>query len=318
MKQLIYGLIGFSGLLLTPCVVVAESAWSSSDAFSVTKQAQPWYKKVNYFAHVSQQKQDLRLSRHPSNRAIHTDKFSGEHSALIATASVGGKLFKRSIVYADLLIDKTQLKGDIRREGESMSTDFVDYQRYKSQVEIFYEFALTSQLSIGADLYFASEQYRQSMHPKTRKDKYAGGAVVFSMKPQSINNQFDIDYILSYRHLSPGSAQLASQSQVFHTVLLHYQFYSAHALNAYLSGRVSYFPQYDPNSYWESHAFYVLSTHIEYRLTDTSLLSMRLERGFKGQGQSMQTWAVNYEYRFGVTKTKRRKRRYKMPNLLIK
>ncbi|MDK2593784.1 hypothetical protein [Pseudoalteromonas obscura] len=278
--------------------------------------SQPWYKKVNYFGIVSTRNQTLSLSKSPTNIAIESDKFDGDSHTLEGRFALGGKLFSHASIYGELTLDQTALKGRITRKGAAHFSDSVDYRRYKSRFELFYEYALPHGFSSGVDLYFGSERYQYRESHVT--DREFGGAFLLSHVWHFRSAHLDFDYVMSYRKLNFGSASLNDTSQVNHALLVEYGYHFTEHLSGYFGGRYSVFPNHNKQSYWGSSAQLALMSEIEYRLNASSVLAFKLEKLWLSKSRYTHTVSAQYEYRFGSKKTKRRKRKYKTPNLLIR
>ncbi|ESP93260.1 hypothetical protein [Pseudoalteromonas luteoviolacea] len=278
--------------------------------------SQPWYKKVNYFSNVAVFNQSLSLSKQPVNDAVISDTFEGDSNTLEGRFSVGGKLFANSSIYGELTLDQTALKGRINRKGAANFSDSVDYHRYKSRFELFYEYALPHGFSGGIDLYLGSERYQHRENHVT--DKEFGGALLLSHVQYFHLAHLDFDYVMSYRKLNFGSTSLVDTSQVYHSLLAEYGHHFSEQLTGYIGGRFSVFPNYNKQSYWGSSRQYVLMSEVEYRLTSSSLVAVKYEKLWLSKNRYTHTVSAQYEYKFGSKKTKRRKRKYKTPNLLIR
>ncbi|MCF6440727.1 hypothetical protein L1077_14925 [Pseudoalteromonas luteoviolacea] len=276
----------------------------------------PWHKKVNYFGNISAYQQSISLSREPTNQAISRDSFKGDSNTFEGRFSAGGKLLSKGSIYTELTLDQTELKGQISRIGAAQFIDSVNYRRHKTRLEVFYEYDLTHGYAIGVDIYAGAEQYKHQQNRFT--DKELGGAVLLSHSKRWQNANLDFDYIISYRELDFESASLDDTSQVYHSFLVEYGYQFTHFLNLYIGGRHSVFPNYVEHSYWRSQSQQALMSEAEYRLDSSASIAVKFEKLWLSNGGHTHTLFVKYEYRFGGKNTKRRKRKYKTPNLLIR
>ncbi|KZN57743.1 hypothetical protein [Pseudoalteromonas luteoviolacea] len=305
------------GILL--CILSVSFTSVSAPIFSQKSakiETRTWQEKLNYFGSVSTQRQSLSLGRQPVNSAIESDSFDGDATAIEANLSIGGKLFPSGSIYTELTLDQTELEGEISRVGEARFSDFVGYRRYKSMLEVFYEHAFEHGVSVGVDIYGGSERYRQKDSSIT--DKEMGGAFIASKLIKLGVAELDIDYVASYRRLIPGNRESAARGQVYHSILTEYAYPLTGQLSGFIGARVSWFPNHNPLGYWGSQGRYALSSELAYRFQGSSLLALQLEKLWLSNNRSILTIAMKFEYRFSSYKTKRRKRNYKVPNLLIR
>nr|AHX39707.1 hypothetical protein [Pseudoalteromonas luteoviolacea] len=294
------------GLSAQPLVLLKEKRSTSM----------PWHKKVNYFGNISAYNQSISLRREPVNQAISRDVFTGDSNTLEGRFSAGGKLFSSGSIYAELTLDHTKLKGQISRVGEAQFIDSVNYRRHKSRLELFYEYDLSHGYAFGVDVYAGAEQYQ---HQQSRfKDKELGGAILLSHQQRFENAKVDLDYVLSFRELNFESESLDDTSQVYHSLLIEYGYQFSHFLTLYVGGRHSVFPNYIERSYWGSQSQQALVSEAEYRLDASTLITVKFEKLWLSNSGHTHTLSAQYEYKFGGKNTKRRKRKYKTPNLLIR
>ncbi|KZN36529.1 hypothetical protein N480_17670 [Pseudoalteromonas luteoviolacea S2607] len=307
----------YYGILL--CVLGASFTAVSAPIFSQKNakvETRNWQEKLNYFGGLSTQRQSLSLGRQPVNPVIESDNFEGDATTIEANLSIGGKLFPAGSIYTELTLDQTELEGEISRIGAARFSDFVDYRRYKSRLEVFYEHAFEYGVSVGIDLYGGSERYRQKDSSIT--DKELGGAFIASKLIKLGVAELDFDYVASYRRLLPGNRESTARGQVYHSILTEYAYPWTGRLRGLIGARVTWFPNHNPLGYWGSQGQYALSSELAYRFRNNSLLALQLEKLWLSNNRSTLTIAMKFEYRFGSYKTKRRKRNYKVPNLLIR
>ena len=126
------------------------------------------------------------------------------------------------------------------------------------------------------------------------------------------------EYILSYRRLLPGDPVFSKQSRTFHNVLLSYNYHWSSDVSIDTFGRYSWYPRYDEGNFWDTKDLFAAGAEVSWRIQDNLVAAFRAERMQYGDGDTLDTVSINIEYQFGASDSKRRKRRRKIPQLLIR
>ena len=282
----------------------------------------PWYTKINYFVLLGQDKRDIAVSRKLESRELDrelenesdSELFKADYNATLLSFTAGGNLFNRTSLHFDLTFNKFTLDGDII----GVTKEAVRYQRNKTLVELFVEHDLGKGVTLGGDLYYGGDYYKNKGEPEKFYDEEFGGGLLASSKFKLGSFDARLDYIFSYRGINPGNNDYEKSSRSFHNLLFSLSHQWSYELSTDLNTRVSYYPDYDLTQYWDAHYVYALATEIHYRVWDSDEVSLRIERMNFAGGSYVNSLSLRFEHQFGAKKSKRRKRRHKIPNLLIK
>lgn len=294
---------------------------SSSKANRLKRKKQkPWYRKINYFANATREVRDISASRKLESTALSASELLVDYDTLMASFTAGGNLFKDTSVNWDLTLEDYVLEGAL---VETSKTGFknespVRFTRQKLLSEWFIEYDLPGGFSIGGDLYHARSRYRDSRINAVFTDKEYGGGLLVASKFRFKSSDLRLDYILSYRRLDPGDEVFERQTRTFHNLLTTFHHRWNFDWQSSVSARYSWYPKFDPQSFWDAHAIYSLGTEVMYQPWTGHQFAFKAEHVWLGPQDTMQILSFNYEHEFGVQNAKRRKRRRRIPNLLIR
>ncbi len=277
-----------------------------------------WYKKVNYFVTLGQEQRHIDISRQPENEVMKLELFKANYDATLLSFTAGGNVFRRTSMHLDVSLNKFTLKGNIH----GIDTEPVKYQRNKSLAELFVEHDLSNRFingfTLGFDLYYGRDRYRNLGNITTYTDQEYGGGLMVSRKLKFETSDLRFDYIFSYRKAEVDGVEPDQSLNRFHNVLLGYRYQWSYDFSTGFNGRLSYYPNVNKANYWESDFIYSLTSEVNYRLSDSNELSLRMEYMSFGSSDYTHIISLRFEHLFGSKQSKRRRRRYKIPNLLIK
>ena len=274
-----------------------------------------WYTKINYFAQLGQDHRTMAVSRNIENDEINTELFKADYNATLLSFTAGGNLFDRTSVHLELTINKFTLDGNII----GIDNEPVRYQRNKTLLEFFVENDLGKGITLGGDLYYGGDFYKNEGDSEKYYDEEFGGGLLAAHKFKLGVFDARLDYIFSYRGIHSDSIEDGTSSKSFHNLLFSISHQWTYELSINLNSRVSYYPKYDLSQYWDAPYVYALSAEIHYRLWDSDEVSLRIDRtNFATANSYVNSISLRFEHQFGAKKSKRRKRRHKIPNLLIK
>ena len=274
-----------------------------------------WYTKINYFAQLGQDRRTMAVSRNTANESIKSELFKADYDATLLSFAAGGNLFNQTSVHLELTFNKFTLDGNIIGIDKAP----VRYQRNKTLLEFFVEYDLGKGITLGGDLYYGGDFYKNKGDSEKYYDEEFGGGLLAAYKFKLGTFDTRLDYIFSYRGINSDSIEDGLSSKSFHNLLFSISHQWSYELSTNLNSRVSYYPNYDLSQYWDALYVYALSAEIHYRLWDSDEVSLRIDRtNFVSANSYVNSISLRFEHQFGSKKSKRRKRRHKIPNLLIK
>jgi hypothetical protein len=141
---------------------------------------------------------------------------------------------------------------------------------------------------------------------------------MFSRKFKFDSSHARLDYIFGYRTVDVDLVEDGVISRSSHNVLASFSYDFNYNLSTKLNARLSYFPKFNEYNYWESEYVYSTGAEINYRLGDANEISITTDIMQFGDNSIVNMFAIRFEHLFGTKTSKRRQRRYKIPNLLIK
>ncbi|MCY7296504.1 hypothetical protein [Alteromonas sp. a30] len=286
-----------------------------------TKKAQkPWYRKINYFGNITRESRSIAASRDTSNLALSNSELLVDYDTWLLSFTMGGNIFKRTSVNWDLTSEQYILEGTLVETNLSGSRNAspVRYTRHKLLSEWFIEHDLSGGLTVGGDVYHGQSRYRDSRIDAVFTDKEYGGGLLLSKKFNYDNADLGLDYILSYRRLDPGDEVFETQSRTFHSLLANYHHQFNFKWQADISARYSWYPSFDPESFWDARNIYSIASEMVFHPWDAHQFALKFEHVWIGKQDTMKIVSLNYETEFGAKSSKRRKRRRRIPNLLIR
>jgi|GEM_PF-5812412 len=284
------------------------------------KRARPWHSKLSYFAAINREWRAIRVSRETANSAIAQSEMAVDYQATVASFTVGGNILPKTQLFWDLTSEKYVLAGELIDTGITgvQNSSTLRFERYKLLSEWFAETDLSNGWSLGADLYHSRSRYRDSVTDEVFTDKEYGASLLVSKTLVFAAAQWRFDYVLSHRRLSSGDSSFSDETRTFHNLLSTYQYRWHFRWQSQLTLRGSYYPQVDRNSFWEATQVYGAGAELNYFPDVGHQLSLKAEQLWLGSEDTFRILQLNYEYQFGVSKTKRRKRQRRIPQLLIR
>jgi hypothetical protein len=282
--------------------------------------ARPWYEKINYFILLGQEKRDITVSRQPLNLAIDHDGLNADYNSSLLSFTAGGNLFAQTSLHLALTLNRFNLAGNIQtsRDDNVYTVEPVEYQRNKTLTELFVEHELSRGFSVGFDAYYSGDTYRDAEQEGSFLDEEFGAGLLLSRQIKVKLSAYRFDYILSHRRVNPGVSELKTLKRTFHNAMLTYSYQWNYEFSTDINARLSYYPKYDPLSYWDNDFIYALGVSLNYRLWDRNEVVFKAERMSLGGSDIINILSLTFEHQFGSKTSKRRKRRHKIPQLLIK
>ena len=274
----------------------------------------PWYTKMNYFVSLEKKRQTIAISRIPESLKLNKELFKANYNPAILSFTAGGNLFPKTSVHMDLTFTQFTLEGVIYDANE----ESVYYQRNKSLGEVFVEHDLGKGITIGFDLYYGGDFYRDEGDDEKYYDQELGGGLLAARSFKLGSSDARLDYIFSHRRVNVGSLIEGKISNSFHNLLFNLSHQWTYELTTIFSTRLSYYPDFDLSNYWDARYVTSIATEIRYNLWDTNEISLRIERMNFAGSSHINGISLRFEHQFGAKKSKRRKRRRKAPQLLIK
>lgn len=284
------------------------------------KRARSWHSKLSYFAAINREWRAIRVSRESTNSAIAQSEMAVDYQATVASFTAGGNVLPKTQLFWELTSEKYVLAGELIDTGITgvRNSSTLRFERYKLLTEWFVETDLSNGWSLGADLYHSRSRYRDSVTDEVFTDKEYGTGLLVSKTLVFAAAQWRFDYVLSHRRLAPGDSSFSDETRTFHNLLSTYQYRWHFRWQSQLTLRGSYYPQVDRNSFWEATQVYGAGAELNYFPDVGHQLSLKAEQMWLGSEDTFRILQLNYEYQFGVSKTKRRKRQRRIPQLLIR
>ena len=288
------------------------------------KRSRAWYDKLNYFVWAGAEHKRLDLSRAVTNPAIKSSLLQADYDSQLYSFNAGGNIFDRTSVNMDIAYNKFTLEGDVvdTNQDDVTLAESVRFTRNKLLTELFVEYDLRNGYTLGTDLYYGVSRYRNRADPVLKDtiftDKEVGGGLMLSKTFRFEQAELKTEYILSYRRLLPGDPVFSKQSRTFHNVLLSYNYHWSFDVSIDTFGRYSWYPRYDEGNFWDTKDLFAAGAEVSWRIQDNLVAAFRAERMQYGDGDTLDTVSINIEYQFGASDSKRRKRRRKIPQLLIR
>jgi hypothetical protein len=213
----------------------------------------------------------------------------------------------------DVNLSKIKLEG----QHSANSSEDIYSKRHKAQAELFVEHKLSHQYSLGLDLYYGKDYYNNGDDPQRRYDEEMGGGVSISRQFRFDQDLVKLDYIYSHRQVNVSHGSQNDTNTSFHNILATYTHPWSDDLTADIIVRGSWYPKHKPYLYLQTEKLWSLTNQWRYRLDNNSELSFSLARLSFG-GSTTTTLTIDFQYFFNNSQSKRRQRRHKLPNLLIK
>ncbi|NQZ11924.1 MAG: hypothetical protein HRT35_32635 [Algicola sp.] len=279
-----------------------------------TLKTRPWYEKINTFASLGTEKRSLSIQRRSTVATGVKETFSGDYDATMVSLTSGGNLFKNTSLYLDLTLTELKLSGS----QQAVEQEFVKFQRNKTLLEVFAERQLARGWSLGVDLYYGGDFYQKAGAADKSYDEELGGGLSLTRHFNWQNTDVRLSYIFSHRKINLGDNDTDDSSKRFHNILTTVSHRWSYDWSADINLRGSYYPKVDEFKYWESDTIWSIGAQLNYRVDNNAEVSLNLDRLSYGADSSSSMIALNYRYQFGDDQSKRRKRRNKLPRLLIK
>ena len=274
----------------------------------------PWYSKLNYFVSIKQEIRDIHITRRIESPDIDEETLIGTYNATLLSLTAGGNLFKKTSFNLDLTLNRYELSGSV--DGYNKTP--VKYQRNKSLTELFIEYDLGKAYTLGFDLYYGGDKYKNEGSDKVHFDEEMGADFFFSRKFKFDATNARLDYIFGHRIVQVDLVDDRFLSRSSHNVLSNISYNFNYELSMNLNARLSYFPTFSEHNYWESQYVCSTGTEINYRLWNANEITLTADVMQFGDDSNVKMFAIRFEHLFGAKTSKRRQRRYKIPNLLIK
>lgn len=294
--------------------------FSPNSSIFTHQNRQSWHQKMQYFVNVHREWRAMQVSRETDNSAIASSELDVDYQTSLASLTMGGYLLPRTHLYWDITSEHYTLAGDLINTGITgvENTSPVRFERYKLLFEWFAETDLSRGWSLGLDSYHSRSRYRDAVVGEVFTDKEYGASFLVSKKFMLPRAQWRIDYILSHRLLEPGDNNFERETRTFHNLVLAYQHRWHFQWHSQLTLRGSYYPVVDHSSFWEASQVYAANAEVNYFPQAGHQFTVKAEHIWLGTTDTFSILALNYEYQFGVSKTKRRKRHRRIPQLLIR
>lgn len=273
-----------------------------------------WFSKINYFVAIKQDSRNIHIARKIKDPDINKETLIGTYNSTLLSLTAGGNLFKKTSINLDINLNRYELFGNV----DGFYKVPVKYQRRKTLVELFVEYDLGDAYTLAFDLYYGGDKYKDKGADKVYFDEEKGADVMFSKKYRFDSLNARLDYIFAYRTVDVELIEDGERSRDSHNMLASIIYNFNYEFSTKLSARFSYFPTFSEYNYWEAEYIYSTGAEINYRLGDTDEISIATDVMQYGDDSIVSTFAIRFEHLFGAKTSKRRQRRYKIPNLLIK
>jgi hypothetical protein len=275
---------------------------------------QNWYDRLNTYIWVGNEIRNIGIDRLSTITDLDSERFSGDYNAQILAATVGGNLLQKTSFHVDLTLTRLSLDG----QHLAVEEEYVEFQRNKTLFEVFVDHQLLENLTIGADLYYGGDYYRNANSDSNERiyDEEMGGGLSVTSWFDIYDDEVTFKYIYSKRKVNPGASDDLNRS--FHSVLTNLHHEWNYNLSSDVNLRWSYYPTINEYNYWESRKIWSIGTELNYRFENNGEVSLNLNHLSYGENSFTNTLSVFYRYRFGNVSSKRRQRGQKIPRLLIK
>ena len=276
-------------------------------------QAKPWYSKISTFASINRERRDIDIKRRSLISSLGTESFTGEANATNLALTSGGQLLKQTSFHLDLTLTDLKLDG----LQHAVEDEYVRFKRHKTLTEFFVEHRLSKDWSIGGDLYYGGDYYRNIGESIRIYDEEMGGGISLERQFKFEAGDARLRYIFSHRKVNLGNNSKDDSSRHFHSILGTFNHQWSFDMSSDINVRWSYYPSVDEFKYWEAKYVWSIGHEFNYRLSNSSEFAFNLDY-LAFDDSSTSTVSLNYRYRFGASESKRRMRRHKIPRLLIK
>ncbi|MCL1123211.1 hypothetical protein [Shewanella surugensis] len=284
------------------------------------KRSRVWYRKINYYVDLSQEVREIELSRDTHNTALKDSQLHAQYDATILSLTAGGNLLTNTSVHLDLAYEQLTMEGEVIdiNQSDYRQSELFTLSRNKMQTELFVEYDLGGGYTLGGDVYYGESRYKDNGDNQLYRDREMGAGLMFSRQFYFDSADLTLEYIFSHRQVLPGDKAFETQSRNFHNLLNRYRYRWGFDFILDVFTRVSYYPEYDAYNFWDTSLLYSFGSELTYQLGKGMRVSLRAERTELGEGDYINTFFANFEYQFGLNKGKRRLRRRKTPQLLIR
>ena len=288
----------------------------SEDDFGLTQlKSKPWYEKISSFANLDYQSVNIDIKRASLLNHLDYERFTGSYHTHKLSLTSGGNLLPKTSIYLDLNISQIKLDG----KHQTFENEDIFTKRYKTQGELFVEHNLNTNYSLGLDMYYGIDNYNNTDNSNIRRyNEDLGGGLSISRYFKFDNDRLKLDYIYSFRKVNVSHSREGDSSKGFHSILINYHHPFSYDLSTDLVLRGSFYPKYNPYQYWETEKLWSISNLWRYRLNNNTEVQMSFDRLSFANNSSSNTITMNFQYFFSGNESKRRKRRHKLPNLLLK
>jgi hypothetical protein len=275
----------------------------------------PWYTKMDYFVSV---RRDFVSIAMPKTIEPDSDLFTIDSDPTDLSFTAGGNLFNRTSIYTEIVTNSNLYK-------YNQANPQIQVKSRELRGDILVEHDFGKGITLGFDLYYADrsdaylieyQTYDQNIVQKyTDNVKVFGGDLMTSRTFKFDASDVRLDYNFSYWQSSVNNVDV---SRKFHNVGLSLSKQWSHNISTILSSQLVYFPGDFFALTEHIDIVYMLAAETRYRLGDATEVAVGLERLNFGDSSHINTLSFRFEYQFGVKKSNRRKRRYKIPKPLFR
>lgn len=316
-KQVITQTLNAILLCCLPSLVYAETNSRSLGSNVSARKAlsKSWHDRLKYSVSLRRATEDVTM---PTSPLPDSELFPIDLEPLDITFSAGGNLFEKTSIFGEISYNQFDAFAKQRRLYY-----IVDSNQIKADLLVERDF--DDGISFGADLFYAdrSDKYHtfvqaqeQTMEFRHSDDFESWGSDLMAAKTfYQDNYNVRLHYNFSVWTLDRNGSVITRK---YHGVAASLYNQWTPTISTSISVQGLYFPgHFFVVSESINHA-HLYSAEISYRLKESTEISLGAERLTFGARSDIVNFSLRIEYQFGVTKTKRRKRRYKVPTSLYR
>ncbi len=274
-----------------------------------------WHSKLRSFVSV---RRDIETIEMPQAPELGNELFTIDSAPLDLAFAAGGNLLPRTSIYGELVLSSNEYRYQQENPAVTVNTDEI-------RGDLLVEYDLGSGLTSGIDVFFSDRSDKYDIQMKLPDgiftEQYSDDFKVYGS-----DLMLSKSYFMDDANIRAGySFSLWKSEQNQGTVTRKYHNASASYYKQWstqVSSSFSYQRVYFPGDYFVlsetiKHVnFY--AAEFRYRFIESSEVTLGFERLTFGERSNIQSLSIRLEYQFGVNKTKRRKRQYKIPTPLFR
>ncbi len=305
---------------------VAHTLYKTTN--SLTKvMHKPWYTNINYFAQFEKYHQPFVISDSPDN-SLNIVNMKGDITPSVLSFTAGGNLFTKTSVHTVFSYTESTLETNNKDPKLPL---FIQIRNKLTLGEILVEHDLGKGFLLGLNLYYGNGTAENEIFVKWPEEwvyedwvyDFKNNIDEFGVELRAGSafklgsSDVQISYIFSHQQMDADNREYdgydSKFSTSFHNLLFSLSHQWSYNLSSNISTRLFYFPDYDRLELGSVSYMYSLEGEMRYQLSRSSGVMFRIERMKLSNSSYFNTISLKFEYQFGVKKSKRRQRRYKIP-----